>query len=202
MSDYRHKRHNVSVLMSPSVCPAQYRRVIFDAEVDTVRKDVCFDIAKRYAMAFLAIGTDKDHGHLLVQSVPSSSPTKMVTRITGLTARAIFPRVPTVTTRLGGGAFWSTGSCISPVGRHGNAAVMRRYVKPQGRAKGSQQRHRQDGPLEWCEGAHRVPPPDTPCSTPPNWRAKAVRTTTVSGLRGLIPRSLLRGNSLVIDFFI
>ena len=47
MSDYRHKRPNVSVLMSPSVCPAQYRRVIFDAEVDTVRKDVCFDIAKR-----------------------------------------------------------------------------------------------------------------------------------------------------------
>ena len=60
-------------------------------------------------MAVLAIGTDKDHGHLLVQSVPSSSPTKMVTRITGLTARAIFPRVPTVTTRLGGGAFWSIG---------------------------------------------------------------------------------------------
>jgi len=103
MSDYRHKRPNVSVLMSPSVCPAQYRRVIVDAEVDTVRKDVCFDIAKRYAMAFLAIGTDKAHGHLLVQSVPSSSPTKMVTRITGPTARAILPRGPTVTTRLGGG---------------------------------------------------------------------------------------------------
>ncbi len=162
MSDYRHKRHNVSVLMYHSVCPAKYRRVIFDAEVDTVRKDVCFDIAKRYAMAVREIGTDKDHGHLLVQSVPSSRPTKMVTRITGRTARAIFPRVPTVKTRLWGGEFWSKGSCISTVGRHGNEEVMRRYVKPQGRAKGSQPRHRQDGPLEWCEGAHSVPPPDTP----------------------------------------
>ena len=57
--------------MSHSVCPAKYRRVIVDAEGDTVRKDVCFDIAKRYAIAFLEIGTDKDHVHFLVQSVPS-----------------------------------------------------------------------------------------------------------------------------------
>ena len=149
MSDYRHKRHNVSVLMSHSVCPAKYRRVIFDAEVDTVRKDVCFDIAKRYAMAFLAIGTDKDHVHFLVQSVPSSSPTTIVKMIKGLTARAIFHRVPTVTTRLWGGEFWSKGYCISTVGRHGNEEVMRRYVKQQGSAKGYQQLHRQDVQLEW-----------------------------------------------------
>jgi putative transposase len=34
------------------VCPAKYRRVIFDTEVDTVLKDVCLDIAKRYDIAF------------------------------------------------------------------------------------------------------------------------------------------------------
>ena len=48
MSDYRHKRHNVSSLIYHIVCPAKYRRVIFDVEVDTVLKDVCLDIAKRY----------------------------------------------------------------------------------------------------------------------------------------------------------
>ena len=52
MSDYRHKRHNVSSLIDHIVCPAKYRRVIVDAEVDTVLKDVCFDIAKRYEIAF------------------------------------------------------------------------------------------------------------------------------------------------------
>ena len=54
MSDYRHKRHNVSSLIYHIVCPAKYRRVIFDAEVDAVLKDVCLDIAKRYDIAFLA----------------------------------------------------------------------------------------------------------------------------------------------------
>jgi hypothetical protein len=52
MSDYRHKRHNVSSLLYHIVCPAKYRRVIFDAEVDTVLKDVCLDIAQRYEIAF------------------------------------------------------------------------------------------------------------------------------------------------------
>jgi REP element-mobilizing transposase RayT len=85
------------------VCPAKYRRVIFDAEVDTVLKDVCFDIAQRYEIAFLEIGTAKDHVHFLVQSVPSSSPTTIVKMIKGLTAREIFHRVPTVKTRLWGG---------------------------------------------------------------------------------------------------
>src|SRR5262245_6931849 len=96
MSDYRHTRHNVSVLIDHIVRPAKYRRVIFDAEVDTVRKDVCFDIAQQYAMVFHEIGTDKDHVHVLVQSVPSSSPTRMVTMSKSLTTSELFHRVPTV----------------------------------------------------------------------------------------------------------
>ena len=47
MSEYIHQSHNVSVLMYHLVCPAKYRRVVFDARVDTVLKEVCLDIAKR-----------------------------------------------------------------------------------------------------------------------------------------------------------
>ena len=120
MSDYHHKRHNVSALIYHIVCPAKYRRVIFDAEVDTVLKEVCLDIAKRYEIAFLEIGTDKDHVHFLVQSVPSYSPTKIVKMIKSLTAREIFHRVSAVKKRLWGGEFWSKGYFVSTVGRHGN----------------------------------------------------------------------------------
>jgi putative transposase len=144
MSDYRHKRHNVSSLIYHIVCPAKYRRVIFDAEVDTGLKDVCLDIAQRYEIAFLAIGTDKDHVHFLVQSVPSYSPTKIVKIIKSLTAREILHRVPTVNKRLWGGEFWSKGDFISTVGRHGNEAVIREYVRQQGSDQGYTQLHRQD----------------------------------------------------------
>jgi putative transposase len=60
----------------------------------------------------------------------------MVKTIKSLTAREILHRVPIVKKRLWGGEFWSKGSGISTVGRHGNEAVMRQYVKQQGSAKG------------------------------------------------------------------
>ena len=39
MSDNIHQSHNVSVLMYHLVCPAKYRRVVFDASVDAVLKE-------------------------------------------------------------------------------------------------------------------------------------------------------------------
>src|SRR6266705_2125943 len=105
---------------------------------------VCLDIAQRYELVFLEIGTDRDHVHFLVQSVPSYSPTKIVQIIKSLTAREIFHRVPTVKKRLWGGELWSKGPFISTVGRHGNEAVIRQYVRHQGSEKVYTQLHRQD----------------------------------------------------------
>jgi REP element-mobilizing transposase RayT len=93
MSDYRQKKHHVSSLLYHIVCPAKYRRVIFDAAVDTVLKEVCLDIAKRYEIAFVEIGTDKDHVHFLVQSVPSYSPTSNSRRPVKASIHRAFPLV-------------------------------------------------------------------------------------------------------------
>jgi REP-associated tyrosine transposase len=46
MSEYQHKSHNVSVLMYHLVCPANYRRVVFDEEVDAVLKEVCLALQR------------------------------------------------------------------------------------------------------------------------------------------------------------
>ena len=81
MSEYIHKSHNVTVLIYHLVFPAKYRRAIFDGHVDGVLKEVCLDIEKRYQVKFLEIGTDKDHVHFLVQSVPTYSVTRVVTLI-------------------------------------------------------------------------------------------------------------------------
>ncbi|MCU7889569.1 MAG: IS200/IS605 family transposase, partial [Candidatus Thiodiazotropha sp. (ex Lucinoma aequizonata)] len=70
MSEYIHKSHNVTVLMHHLVFPAKYRRVVFDEVVDEELRTICMDIEKRYELKFLEIGTDKDHIHFLVQSVP------------------------------------------------------------------------------------------------------------------------------------
>ena len=133
MSEYIHKSHNVTVLIYHLVFPAKYRRVVFDEHVDDVLKEVCLEIEKRYQMKFLEIGTDKNHVHFLVQSVPTYSVTKVVTVIKSFTAREIFKRCPQVKRQLWGGEFWTDGYFASTVGKHGSEGMIANYVKEQGK---------------------------------------------------------------------
>jgi len=141
MSHLMKKSHNVSILIYHFVCPTKYRRAVIDENVDQVLKETCIGIANRYEVEFLEIGTDKDHVHFLVQSVPSYSPTKIVTMIKSLTAREIFARVPSVKKQLWGGEFWTDGYYVSTVGQHTTEAVIRQYVKNQGQEQEYKQLH-------------------------------------------------------------
>jgi REP element-mobilizing transposase RayT len=78
MSIDLHKSHNVTVLLYHLVFPAKYRRAVFDAAVGQALRDVCLGIEARYQLKFLEIGTDRDHVHFLVQSVPTDSVTTLV----------------------------------------------------------------------------------------------------------------------------
>ena len=114
------------------VFPAKYRRAVIDDQVDNELKAVCLDIEDRYQVKFLEIGTDKDHVHFLVQSVPTYSVTKLVTLIKRLTAREVFRRCPQVKKMLWGGEFWSDGYFASTAGKHGDETMIGNYVKGQG----------------------------------------------------------------------
>ena len=114
------------------VCPTKYRRTVFSEAVEVKLKEVCSEIQKRYEIEFLEIGSDDDHVHFLVQSVPMMSPKKIVQIIKSLTAREIFKSCPEVKKYLWGGAFWSEGYFVSTVGAHGNEQMIKNYVQQQG----------------------------------------------------------------------
>ena len=115
------------------VCPARYRRSVFTDEVSSTLKDVCLEIERRYEIFFVEIGTDDDHVHFLLQSVPMMLPSRMVQTVKSITAKEIFLRQPAVRSKLWGGKFWTSGYYISTVGAHGNEQVIREYVKQQGK---------------------------------------------------------------------
>ena len=138
MGDLIRKSHNVSILMYHFVCVAKYRRLVITDEVDAVLKDVCIEISKRFEIRFLEIGTEGDHVHFLIQSVPTYSPSKIVTKIKSILAREIFSAVPSVKEQLWGGEFWTDGYFVSTVGEHANEDVIRQYI----------QRHGQHGPYK------------------------------------------------------
>ena len=99
-SQYIHKSHNVTVLLYHIVSSAKYRRVVISSEVDQVLVSVCEEIEKRYEIRFLEIGTDKEHVHFLIQSVPSYSVTKIVRTIKSLIAKEVFKQCPEVKEKL------------------------------------------------------------------------------------------------------
>ena len=131
-SRYIHKSHNVSVLIYHFVCPAKYRKVVFNRKVDECLKDSCLEISKRYQIHFLEIGTDNNHVHFLIQSVPTYSPTKIVTIVKSITAREIFRLHPNVKKQLWGGEFWTDGYFVNSVSKFGDESTISKYVKEQG----------------------------------------------------------------------
>ncbi len=117
------------------VCPAKYRRVVIDDDVDRVIKETCREIEKQYEIRFMEIGTDKDHVHFLIQSVSQYSPKKIIQTVKSIIAKALFAQCPQVKKKLWGGEFWRDGYYVATVSEHGNEAVISKYVREQGQEK-------------------------------------------------------------------
>ena len=137
MSEFIRKQHNVSVLLYHIVCPAKYRKAIFTAEVDEKLKEICEEISLRYEIEFLEIGTDENHVHFFVQSVPMYSPKKIVQTIKSITAREIFKQMPEIKKQMWGGQLWSDGYFVSTVGAHSSEETIKQYVKNQSKSNQS-----------------------------------------------------------------
>ena len=131
-SQYIHKSHNVSVLLYHFVCPAKYRRVVLSKAVDETLKNICLEIEKRYEVYFLEIGTDNNHVHFLLQSVPTKSPTQIIKMLKSVTAREVFRLHPEVKKQLWGGEFWTDGYFVNTVSKYGDESTISKYVREQG----------------------------------------------------------------------
>ena len=133
MSEHILKRHNKTLILYHIVCPAKYRQKVFTEKVESSLQNICIEIGKRYEIDFVEIGTDKDHVHFLVQSVPVLSPSRVVQVIKSITAKEIFKHHPEVKKLLWGGKFWTSGFYLSTVGQYGNETIIKKYVKDQGK---------------------------------------------------------------------
>ena len=101
------------------------------------------EISKRFEIRFLEIGTDNDHVHFLVQSVPMYNPKQIAQTIKSITAREIFKQLPQVKKQLWGGEFWSKGYFVNTVGQKGNEESIANYIRSQGRENEYQVLHRE-----------------------------------------------------------
>ena len=92
------------------------------------------EITKRYEIYFVEIGSDLDHVHFLIQSVPTISPTRIAQAVKSITAKELFKRHKEIKEKLWKGHFWTSGFYINTVSQFGNEQMIKNYVKNQGKA--------------------------------------------------------------------
>ena len=132
MSQVYRKSHNVTLIVYHIVCPIKYRRNVISDRVKYTIFRTCQSISEKHELYFIEVGTDLNHVHFLVQSVPTYSPTKIVTIIKSTIARAVFKYNPEVKQQLWGGELWTDGYFIATVSVDATEKVIANYVRNQG----------------------------------------------------------------------
>jgi len=132
MSDHVYKSHNKTLLLYHLVFPTKYCRKVITSEVEETLKQLCIGISQRYEIKILELGSDEDHVHFLIQSVPNTSITRIVTVLKSITAQEIYKTHQEVKILLWGGNFWTSGYYANTVGSHGMEEVIQNYVKEHG----------------------------------------------------------------------
>jgi len=133
MDEHIFKRHNKTLLLYHIVFPVKYRKKIIGEGISIFIKEICLEIGQKYEIIFIEIGTDEDHIHFLVQSIPTMAIDQIVRTIKSITAREVFRKFPEVKKELWGGNFWTSGYYANTVGQYGNADVIKKYVENQGK---------------------------------------------------------------------
>ncbi|EGP5695829.1 IS200/IS605 family transposase [Enterococcus faecium] len=127
-NEYRHSKTTVSLVNYHFVfCPRYRRKIFVNSEVDARFKALVQEIAKENEWNIIAIETDKDHCHLLINVQPTYSPSKIMKIIKGKTSSIIrqefehLSKMPSVWTR---SYFLSTAGNVS-------SEIIKRYVENQ-----------------------------------------------------------------------
>lgn len=115
------------------VCTIKYRKSLFNDELSTFLKETCQEISQRHEIYFLQIGTDQNHVHFLVQSIPLLSISKIVQIIKGNLSKQFFLNFPELKKQLWGGAFWTDGYYANTVSQYGGEKTINRYIENQGK---------------------------------------------------------------------
>ena len=94
--------------------------------------DILDGISKRYFLSFQAVGTDRNHLHLLIEAAPRYSPSRVMQICKSVTAVQLFKRIPELKDVLWGGHLWSEGGHIDTVGDGYDVKEMEKYIRNQG----------------------------------------------------------------------
>ena len=130
-TDLRRGRSCVFLLHVHLVFIAKYRRCVFTKSILVELREIFQNVCEKFGATLVEFEGEKDHVHLLVNYAPTTSVSKLVNSLKGVSSRMIRKKnYPTVKGYLWGNALWSpsyfAGSCGgAPI------SVIRQYIEQQ-----------------------------------------------------------------------
>lgn len=119
------------MLLYHIVFPVKFRQSVLTPEIESSLVQICQEISERFEIHFVEIGSDINHIHYLVQSIPNLSVSDIVRTTKSITAKQLFKRHPELKKELWGGNIWTSGYYANTVGQYGNEVAIKKYIEKQ-----------------------------------------------------------------------
>src|SRR5690625_869186 len=95
MEDFRRTKTTVSLLNYHFVfCPRYRRKIFLNEQVDLCFKKLVQQICEKEDVKIVAMETDKDHCHLLLNVPPTYSPADVMAKVKGGTSKILREKFP------------------------------------------------------------------------------------------------------------
>jgi len=130
MEDFRRTKTTVSLLNYHFVfCPRYRRKIFLNEQVDLCFKKLVQQICEKEDVKIVAMETDKDHCHLLLNVPPTYSPADVMAKVKGGTSKILREKFPHLKRMP---SLWSRSYFVSTAGNVSSQTI-KQYVEMQGK---------------------------------------------------------------------
>ena len=116
MQDLRTKRHVVFSLHLHLVFVTKYRKKVFSALMMERLKYHFLRVCEDFDCKLIEVNGETDHVHLMIESLPQTTPSKLVNSLKGVSSRLLRKEFPSLEKYYWKGGLWSPSYFIASCG--------------------------------------------------------------------------------------
>jgi putative transposase len=116
MQQLNKSAHSTHTLNFHLIFVTKYRRSVLTHQIGDRIKEICQEIAKEQNCNIVAVETEVDHLHIMLELKPTHSIPKLVQFFKGRSSRICFLEFPHLKKRLWGGHLWSPSYFVTTAG--------------------------------------------------------------------------------------
>lgn len=131
--DYTSKNHSKFSIKYHIIFVVKYRKKLLEKNIDLAMKNIIKNVSKQSDFKIDILETDKNHIHILVDSVPKLSPLQIINRLKSISTNRIWKLFPAFLKKhfWKENTFWSDGYFVCTTGQVSTKAILK-YISNQG----------------------------------------------------------------------